>query len=73
MTKRRKVESKVVEKKSLEIKLRQSSDSETGVEQDVHDILSTIRRKVCGKRIHVNVPTAPMDNVSLHYEISVHK
>lgn len=30
------------------------------------------RRKVCGNRIHVNVPAAPMDNVAFHSKISVH-
>ncbi|XP_050878663.1 uncharacterized protein LOC127082469 [Lathyrus oleraceus] len=71
--KRRKVESKVIEKKSLKIKLVQSSDSETNDEEDVQDIVSIIRRKVSGKRIVVNVPAAPMDNVSFHSETSVQK
>lgn len=34
-------------------------------------ISSTIRRKVGGKRIPVNVIAAPKDNVSYHYETSV--
>lgn len=32
-----------------------------------------VRRKVHGNRIHVNVPTSPMDNVTFHYETNVWK
>lgn len=73
VTKRRKVESKVVEKKSLNRNLVQSSDSETDVEEHVQYIVATIRRKVGGNRIHVNIPAASMDNVSFHFETNVQK
>lgn len=56
----------------MNINLVQTSESETYVEADVHDIVSIISIKIGGKRILVNVFVAPIDNVSFHYEISVH-
>lgn len=71
--KRRKVESKPVEKKSLKGNLVWSSDSEKNVEEDVLDIMSNISRNVGGKIILVNVLDASMDNVSFHSETCVLK
>lgn len=60
------MQSKAIENTSLKIKLLHSSDFETNVEEDVQDIMSTIRRKAGGKRIYVIVPITPMDNVPFH-------
>ncbi|CAI8592904.1 unnamed protein product [Vicia faba] len=73
VSKIRKVEEKSIVKKYLKRNLVQSSDYETKVESNVQDIVSTIRRKVGGKRILVNVIAAPLDNVSFHSESSVQK
>ncbi|XP_050895811.1 uncharacterized protein LOC127102486 [Lathyrus oleraceus] len=35
--------------------------------------LCTVRRKFGGKRIPMNIPSAPMDNISFHYETGVQK
>ncbi|XP_050875314.1 uncharacterized protein LOC127078947 [Lathyrus oleraceus] len=69
--KRRKVEVKVVEKKYLKRKLVQTSDSEIDVEVDVLDITLSSRRKIGGKRVIVNIPSIPLDNVSFYSEESV--
>lgn len=45
-----------------------SSDSDA--EEDVQDILPSARRKVGGKKIHVNIIDAALDNVSFHSESS---
>lgn len=73
VSKKREVKEKTAEKKSLVRKLVQTSDSETNAKEDAQYIVSTIRRKVGRKRIHVNVPAAPMDNVSTHSKTSVLK
>ncbi|XP_058776078.1 uncharacterized protein LOC131650382 [Vicia villosa] len=73
VNKKRKVQEKITEKKSLKRKLAQSSDSETYAKEDVHDIASTIRRKVGGKRILMSVVVAPVDNRLFHCEINVQK
>ncbi|KAI5411796.1 hypothetical protein KIW84_056750 [Lathyrus oleraceus] len=54
-------------------KLVQTSDYETIAEENVQDIFFTMMRKVGGKRIQVDVTHAHMDDVSLHFEISVKK
>ncbi|XP_057428378.1 uncharacterized protein LOC130721649 [Lotus japonicus] len=43
------------------------TDSEPDVEPDVPDISTTAKKRVKGKRIPLNIPDAPMDNVSFHY------
>lgn len=58
VSKRRRIKEKNEEKKSLKRKRVQSSDSKN-VEDDVQDIVPTIRRKVDGKRVLVNIPVAP--------------
>lgn len=50
-----------------------TSDYETNEEEYVLDMMHTLRRKVGGKRVPVNIPYAPMDNVSFHFETSVQK
>lgn len=58
VSKRRRIEEKNEEKKSLKRKRVQSSDSKN-VEDDVQDIVPTIRRKVDGKRVLMNILVAP--------------
>ncbi|XP_057444148.1 uncharacterized protein LOC130736326 [Lotus japonicus] len=43
------------------------TDSETDVEPDVPDITTTAKKGIKGKRIPLNVPEAPIDNVSFHF------
>lgn len=69
--KRSKVESNLVEKKSLKRKLVASSDYEYDVEADVLDIMPSSRNKFGGRKIHVNVPAARLDNISFHIEGNV--
>lgn len=71
--KRRKVEEKLVEKRSLKRKMVKLSDSDSNVENNVLNVVSTIRKKVCGKIITLNVVDDPLDNVSFHSEASVQK
>lgn len=71
MSKKRKVEEKNDEKKSLKRKFVQTSYSKTYIEEDFLDIVHTIRRNVGGKRIIVNTSSTLMDNVSFHSEMSV--
>src|ERR1044072_5804883 len=48
-------------------KLDDLSDPEVG--QEVTDLLpSGQRRKISGKKVPANVPAAPLDNVSFHFE-----
>lgn len=72
-SKRIKVEEKSVEKRSLKRKMVKSSDSESNAEENVHNIVSTIRKKVGGKRIPLNVVDAPLGNASFIFEVSVQK
>lgn len=60
--KKGKVEASVSKKR----KYVSESDSEPDVEQDLSDISTTSRKRVKGKRVPLNVPFAPMDNVSFH-------
>ncbi|XP_057444124.1 uncharacterized protein LOC130736299 [Lotus japonicus] len=48
-------------------------DSEFDVEPDVPDISTTARKRMKGKRIPVNVPNAPVDNVSIHFPDSAQR
>lgn len=57
----------------VNIKLVQTSDSWTDDDEDVLDIVSTIRINVSEKRVIVNVTSAHMDNVPFHSETSVQK
>lgn len=73
VNKKIKAKEKTAENKSLKRKHVQSNDSEIDVEEDVWDIVPTIRIKIGGKIITLNVPTAPLDNVSFHSESSLQK
>lgn len=57
----------------LKGKLVQTSDFKIDDEEYILDILATIRTKVRGTRILVNVPFTTMDNFSFHSKTSVHK
>lgn len=46
-------------------------DSETNVEATVQHIVSTLRRKVGEKRLHIDVISSHMDKVSFHSRTSV--
>ncbi|XP_057418508.1 uncharacterized protein LOC130712704 [Lotus japonicus] len=46
------------------------TDSEPEVEPDVPDISTTTKKRIKGKRIPLNVPDAPIDNVSFHFASS---
>ena len=49
----------------------QTSGSETNVEVDILDIVPSSKIKIGGKRVPVNVPVSPLDNVSFHSEGSM--
>lgn len=51
----------------------QTSDFKEDDEEEVLDNVHTVRKKVGGKRIHVNASSPHMDNVSFHYETGVKK
>lgn len=68
----RKDEQDSLEKTEL-MKLVQMRDSETGAEETVYNIVSTLRRKVEEKRFHVNVSSTHMDNLSFHSKTNVQK
>lgn len=71
VSKKRKVEKKTTEKKSLKRKLVQLNESETDGEIGSLNIVTSSRIKIEGKRISVNIPVAPLANVSFHFETSV--
>lgn len=73
VNKKRKVEEKTAEKKSLKRKLVQTSEYEKNDEEYVLEIVPIVRRKIKGKRILVSVSSTPMDNVSFHSESNVQK
>lgn len=54
-------------------KLVQTSESEKKYKEKVQDIVSTMRRKVGEKIIHMIITFAHMNNVSFHSETSIHK
>ncbi|MCI14385.1 envelope-like protein, partial [Trifolium medium] len=58
-------------KKTLKRKEVPTSDSDYNVEPDVPDIVPSTRKKIVGKKVPLNVPDAPMDNVSFNSEASV--
>lgn len=60
-------------KSNVDRKFFQTRDSKGNVEANVQDIMSTLRKKVEEKRFHVDVYSAPMDNVSFHPEIILQK
>lgn len=54
-------------------KLVQTSESVSDVEANVRDIMVTMRRKIWGKMIHVDITPSHMDIASFYYETSVQK
>lgn len=54
-------------------KLVQISEFETNAEAKVQDIVFTLRIKVGGKRVYVDVTYSHMDNVSFHPETNFQK
>ncbi|XP_057425915.1 uncharacterized protein LOC130719309 [Lotus japonicus] len=65
--KKKKKEKKIEPSPGRKRKHVSDSDSEPDVRQDVPDISTTARKRMKGKRIPVNVPNAPVDNVSFHF------
>ena len=62
-----KKKSTMKEKSAGKIKIEEISDPEVG--QDVIDfVLSSQRRKISGKKVPANIPPAPLDNISFHFE-----
>ncbi|XP_057447913.1 uncharacterized protein LOC130739593 [Lotus japonicus] len=64
--KKEKKEEKIAVSNGRKRKHVSETDSEPDVEPDVPDISTTAKKRVKGKRIPLNVPDAPMDNVSFH-------
>ncbi|MCH84336.1 envelope-like protein [Trifolium medium] len=58
-------------KKTLKRKEVPTSDSDYDVEPDVPHIVPSTRKKIAGKNVPLNVPAAPMDNVSFISEVCV--
>ena len=54
-------------------KIVKTGESLTDDEAYFQDIVCTVRKKVGGKRIRVNVIVAPLYNMSFHYKTSVQK
>jgi hypothetical protein len=74
LKKKRKAEKKAPEERSSKKKqVIIPSDSEEDVEADVQDIMAYEKNRIGGRMIPANIPSAPMDNISFHYEESVHK
>lgn len=71
----KRIEQKTAEKKFQKRIIGFSSDSNTYVEDDVSDIVTTSRRKIDGKKVHLNISgiRAPLDNVSIYYVANVQK
>lgn len=59
VSKRRKIENKIEGNKPLKITIILSIDLETNVEANVYDIVPSLRKKVDGKRVHMNISHAP--------------
>lgn len=71
---KRKAEKKASgEKSSKKKQVIAISDSDTDVEADVLDIMTSGKKRVGGRRIPANIPPAPMDTVSFHSEESAQK
>ncbi|XP_057418549.1 uncharacterized protein LOC130712747 [Lotus japonicus] len=59
------VEDMTPQKKSVKRKRRDADESD--VEPDVSDIDMTAKKRMSGRRVPVNVPEAPLDNISFHF------
>ncbi|MCI15451.1 envelope-like protein, partial [Trifolium medium] len=62
------VSSTETKKKNLKRKEAPSSDSEYDVEPYVPTTSASSRKSIGGKKVPLNVPTAPIDNISFHSE-----
>lgn len=60
-------------RKNLKRMLVVSSESKSDAEVDVLDIVPSSRKKIRGKRVHMNILVAHLDNMSFHSEESVKK
>lgn len=70
-----KVVTPITKKRSLKRKEvpSDSSDSDCDVENDVQDIISTIRKQASGKKIPANFYEVPIENISFHSMENVEK
>lgn len=73
VSKKIKVEEKIVKKKSLKRKFVQSNESEKDGGANALDIMTSSRRKIGGKIIFINIPSAPLDNFSFHSKKNMQK
>ncbi|MCI21926.1 envelope-like protein, partial [Trifolium medium] len=72
--KKRKAEKKASgERSSKKKQVIIASESEEDVEADVQDIVTYEKKRIRGKRIPANIPSAPMDNISFHSGESAQK
>lgn len=58
-------------KKTLKRKLIVFSESEYDDEAYILDIVPSTKKKIGGKKIHANIPDAPLDNLSFYTERNV--
>ncbi|KAI5418165.1 hypothetical protein KIW84_042702 [Lathyrus oleraceus] len=71
--KKKKIKESSSKRKTLKRKLVVSSDKESNAEACVLYIVPSSRKNIGGKRVPMNNPSAPLDNVSFHLEESVKK
>ncbi|XP_050895217.1 uncharacterized protein LOC127101818 [Lathyrus oleraceus] len=71
--KKKKTKASASKRKSLKRDLVVSSDSKSNVEADVLNIVPSLRKKIGGKKVLVNISTTPLDNMLFHHEESVKK
>ncbi|MCI32315.1 hypothetical protein A2U01_0053528, partial [Trifolium medium] len=72
LKKKRKAEKKASGERSQKNKqVIIQSDSEADVKANVQDIMASKKKRLGGKRVPMNIPPAPMDNISFHSEESV--
>ncbi|XP_057418567.1 uncharacterized protein LOC130712767 [Lotus japonicus] len=69
-TKKAKKEERIASSTGRKRKHVAATDSEPEVEPDVPDIATLAKKRIKGKRIPLNVPEAPIDNVSFHFASS---
>jgi len=69
-----KVEASATKKKFLKKKEVLVSDSDYDVRQDVKDIVPAAKKRTdVEKKLPINVPEAPIDNISFHYVVNIEK
>ncbi|XP_057452353.1 uncharacterized protein LOC130744180 [Lotus japonicus] len=69
-TKKDKKDEKIAASTGKKRKHVAETDSEPDVKPDVPEITTTAKKRIKGKRIPLNVPEAPIDNVSFHFASS---